>query len=491
MNDFTNVSTGTQSRFASARAGTGATRKLAAHAAGLRYDELPADLVELIKQCVLDTLGVIVGASGIASEGRLVADYVRDLDGKPESTLLGFGGKAPAPWAVFVNGGLGHMLDYDDVGIGGHVSICTVPPALAIAEKSRGASGRDLIAAIAAGTDIHTRLAAAIDIPDWTMSEGWFATQLLGFVSAAATAGRMLHLDAEQMENALGIGFNQMSGSRQMAVGAATHMRSMQAGFAGQAATAGAELAQRGLIGSKEVIEGCYGLFHNYVRTASPDWEAIVGELGSRYPLLRTHGFKVWPACAYTRPTNAAVLHLRKAQRIVPDEVESITVVGGTGGTQLLCEPLERKRRPQTSIDGKYSIPFTTAVMMQKGNVTLRDYTDGGLRDPAVLAMADRVTYRPSADGQSSGGGSDDASRTTAVEIRTKDGRVFAHRPDGVPGDARHPLDPALLEAKFRDCVSFSAQPVDPVAVERAIDMIWNLEQLDDVTAIVRTLTPC
>ena len=496
MNDVTEITmpttaadpTATQMRFQASQAGLGATQKLAAHAADLQYGALPAALVTLIKQCVLDTLGVIIGASGIAPEGRIVADYVKDLGGKPESTLLGFGGKAPAPWAVFVNGSLGHMLDYDDVGIGGHVSICTIPPALAIAEKRGGANGRDFIAAVAAGTDIHTRLALAIDIPDWTMTEGWFATQLLGFISGAAAAGRILGLDADQMENALGVGYNQMSGSRQMAVGAATHMRSMQAGFAGQAATAGAELAQRGIIGSKEIIEGCYGLFHNYVRTESPDWDAVVGALGNRFPLLETHGFKVWPACAYTRPTNAAILHLRREHRIGPQDVESIAVIGGTGGTQLLCEPLERKRRPQTSIDGKYSIPFTTAVMMQQGNVALRDYTDEGLRDPAVLAMADRVTYRPLSGARSNGGGSDHASHTTMVEIRTKDGRVFAHQPDGVPGDPRHPVDTGLLEAKFRDCVSFSAQPIDRSAVDRAIAMILDLENLADVTEIVKTL---
>ena len=495
MNDITKSSVESASatarmRFEAAQAGRGATQKLAVHAAQLSYDALPSSLVELIKQCVLDTLGVIIGASGIAPEGRIVADYVRDLGGKPQSTLLGFGGKAPAPWAVFVNGSLGHMLDYDDVGTGGHVSICTIPIAFALAEKAGGAGGRDLITAVAAGTDIHTRLALAIDIPDWTMTEGWFATQLLGFISGAAAAGRMLRLTAEQMENALGIGFNQMSGSRQMAVGAATHMRSMQAGFAGQAATAGAELAQRGIVGSKEIIEGCYGLFHNYVRTPSPDWEAIVGGLGIRFPLLETHGFKVWPACAYTRPTNAAILHLREAHGLRPHEVESIAVIGGTGGTQLLCEPLERKRRPQTSIDGKYSIPFTSAVMMQKGNVALRDYTDAGLRDPSVLAMADRVSYRPSLKPAAAGGGSDHASRTTIVEITTSDGRRFAHQPDGVPGDPRHPVDPDLLVAKFRDCVSFAAQPIEPEAIERAIDMVWHLERLDDVTQIVRTLTP-
>jgi 2-methylcitrate dehydratase PrpD len=103
------------------------------------------------------------------------------------------------------------------------------------------------------------------------------------------------------MENALGVGYNQMSGSRQMAVGAATHMRSMQAGFAGQAATTGAELAQRGIIGSKEIIEGCYGLFHNYVRTESPDWDAIVGRSAAAFRCSRRTA-SVWPACAYPRP---------------------------------------------------------------------------------------------------------------------------------------------------------------------------------------------
>ncbi len=187
-----------------------ATRKLAAHAAELHYDAVPAPLVELIKQCVLDTLGVAIGASTLAPEAELVRDYVVDLGGKPESTLLGFGGKAPAPWATFVNGSLGHMLDYDDVGDGGHVSIATIPVAFAMAEKQGNVNGRDFLAAVAAGTDLHTRLDLSIDIPDWTMTEGWFATQLFGFLSGAATAGSLLRLDASKMENALGIGFNQI-----------------------------------------------------------------------------------------------------------------------------------------------------------------------------------------------------------------------------------------------------------------------------------------
>jgi 2-methylcitrate dehydratase PrpD len=469
-----------------AAAGNDATRRLARHAATLRYEALPPALVELTKQCVLDTLGVTIGASSLSPEATIVADYVHDLGGKPESTILGFGGKAPAPWVVFVNGSLGHMLDYDDLG-GGHVSIVTVPVAFALAEKCGGMSGRDLITAIAAGADVMTRLTLAIRIPDWTMTEGWFATQLLGFVGGAATAARALGLDEEGTENALGIGFNQMSGSRQMAVGAATHMRSMQAGFSGQGAVLAAELARRGIIGSKEILEGRYGLFKTYVRTNEPDWDAVGGGLGTRFPLLDTHGFKVWPACGYTRPVNAAVLQLREELGLRPDDVESITVIGGTRATQLLSEPLERKRRPQVSIDGKYSIPFTTAVMMAKGGVTLLDYTDRGLRDPAVLAMADRVSYRPEGSFPAVVGGSSSVSRPT-VEIRTKDGKLHARQAEHRPGDPKQPVKREFLEAKFRDCVSFSAKPIPARNIDRAIEMIRDLEKVPDATEIVKLL---
>jgi 2-methylcitrate dehydratase PrpD len=320
------------------------------------------------------------------------------------------------------------------------------------------------------------------------MTEGWFPTQLFGFVSGAATAAKLCGADAETIEHAFGIAFTQMSGSRQMAVGTATHLRSMQAGFSGQGALLATELARRGIVGSREVLEGRYGLFRTYVRT-EPDWDAILGGLGAEFPLLGLHGFKVWPACGYTRGTNAAISQLREQHRIRPEEVESITVIGGTGATQLLSEPLELKRRPKLSIDGKYSIPFTSAVMMVKGNVTLRDYTEEGLRDPAVLAMADKVNYRLDPGSALPVGGHSALSRPT-VEIRTARGETYRCRPDGVPGDPRHPVDDALLEAKFRDCVSFSATTIPAANVDRAIALVRDLEHLDDATAIIRELTP-
>ncbi|MBI4189025.1 MAG: MmgE/PrpD family protein [Betaproteobacteria bacterium] len=488
MNGTKRSSDAARKEGAVANRGEGATRKLVYHAATLNYEALPSALVALTKQCILDTLGVCIGATGLAEEAPIVTEYVKDMGGKPESTILGFGGKAPAPWATFVNGSFGHMLDYDDVGDNNHISIATIPLAFAVAEMLGGVSGRHLITAIAGGSDVHTRINEAIDIPEWIMTEGWFATQLIGFMSGAATAGRLLGLSPESMDNAFGIGFNQSCGSRQMAVGAATHMRSMQAGFSGQGAVVAAQLAQRGIIGSKEVLEGRYGLFKTYVRTNSPDWEALLGGLGQQFPILDNHGFKVWPACAYTRHANAATLKLRKDHNLRPEDVESITVIGGPTHTQFLSEPLELKRRPQTGIDGKYSIPFTVAVMMAHGNVTLRDYTDAGLHDPTILAMADRVRYRPASNAQIAACPPGSKPKTW-IEIRTKDGSVLEAQADGVPGDPQNPVDRNVLETKFRDCISFSAKPVPAHNIDRAIEMIFDLENVADATEIIRLLS--
>ena len=147
----------------------------------------------------------------------------------------------------------------------------------------------------------------------------------------------------------------------------------------------------------------------------------------------------------------------------------------------MLCEPTASKRRPQSSIDGKFSIPFTAAVMMAKGTAKLLDYSEDGLRDPAVLAMADRVHYRRDADAVA-------ASHFPRVDIRCRDGRVLSRRVSGVPGDSAHPVDRTTLHGKFRDCLSFAARPVGRDEVERVIALVETLETIPDVREITKIL---
>ena len=468
--------------------GVDATRRIAEHVARLHYDDLPPALRTLLADCVLDTLGVTIAASGIAPEARILHEHVVAMGGASVASMLGFGGRTSAPLAAFLNGSLGHMADYDDVGAGGHVSIATIPVALALAEQHRPVSGKTFLAALAAGTDVHTRLNQAVKQPDWTIEQGWFPTQLFGYLSATATAASLLGMDPDAVENAFGIAFTQMAGSRQMAVGAATHLRSMQAGFSGQAALTAVDLTQRGIVGSRAVIEGRYGLFKTYVRT-DPSWDALLGELGHAFPLTDLHGFKIWPSCGYTRSPNTAIQALRARHAIDPSEVRSVTIIGGTGGTRMLCEPLEQKRRPKLAIDAKFSIPFTGAVMLLRGNVTLRDYGDEALRDPEVLALADRFTYRDDPGVTLPVGGYSSLARPR-VEIEMRDGRIYREQAQGSPGDPDHPVRREVLEAKFRDCVAAGAISPSEAHVEEALGMLNAFDSLDDVATIVDILTP-
>ena len=107
---------------------------------------------------------------------------------------------------------------------------------------------------------------------------------------------------------------------------------------------------------------------------------------------------------------------------------------------------------------------------------------------PAVLAMADRVSYRPADKAATGRGGSADVS-STSVEVTTRDGRRFEHRSTGVPGDPKNPVSWDQIEAKFRDCVSFSAKPVSPGNVDKAAGLIRNLDDLDDVSTLIRLLS--
>ena len=460
----------------------GATRKLAEHAASLTYDDLPQAVVDITKRCILDTLGVTVGASGLIEESPVLRDYVKDQGGKAESTLWGFGDKVTAMQAAFVNGSMGHMLDFDDIG-GGHPSIVTVPVAFAIAEKLGGVSGKALITAIAAGVDVYVRANRAITIHDWTMTEGWFATQLFGYIGGAVVGSHLMGADADQMENAIGIAYNQLAGSRQMATPASTHMRAMQAGYSGQGAVQAAELAALGIIGDKEVFEGRYGVYHNYVshRDSEPDWRELTNDLGTDFPILKQIGTKVWPACGYTRPVNAAIIHLREKHNIDPTTVEAIEVRGGQGATKLLSTPAYEKARPKISIDAKYSIPYTCGIAMLKGDVKLGDFLDEALADPVHHAMGDKFNYVEDAEASAK-------SPMPIITIRTNDNE-YQHQVTGLPGDVNNPVTQERLEDKFRDAASYSANPIAETDIERIITLCAELDTVGDATDLVKLLT--
>ena len=150
---------------------------------------------------------------------------------------------------------------------------------------------------------------------------------------------------------------------------------------------------------------------------------------------------------------------------------------------QRLFVPLEERRRPTTTLDAKYSIPFTVATAAARRKVAIKDFMPDGIKNPASLEIAQKVVPRY------------DPAFTTIkgrppgeIEIRTKQGKVYQKRLEVPYGHHTNPLGHEDIVKKFRDCALYSVKPPSPENVDRVIELTSRLETLDDVGQVVRLL---
>jgi len=181
--------------------------------AAIRYEQLSPDAVRMTKSSILDTLGVTLAGSTIGAGCREIADMVKEDGGRPESSILGFGGRVPAPLAAFANGAMSHALDFDDIDDAAavHPGVATVPAGFAMAERIGKVNGKEFITAICMGADLLLRLGYA-----GRKGQGgfkWLPGQIYGGFAATATCGKLLGLDEGALVDAFGIALMQASGS--------------------------------------------------------------------------------------------------------------------------------------------------------------------------------------------------------------------------------------------------------------------------------------
>ena len=443
-----------------------------------RYENLSPAAVDAAKKSVLDTFGCILAASGTEPAVRAVVDVARDSGGKAESTVLGFGGKAPATWAAFANGAMAHCLDFDDrTPWGAHAGSSLMPAAFALAESRGGISGKQMITAIAAAQDMFVRLRCNVG---WR--QDWNLSNVLGVLSAAGGASHVLGLSREQVAHAIGIASMNSAGTMELIFGTGSDLRGMYAGFSAKGAVLSALMAEKGITGIGSLFEGRAGIFSTYF-AGKYDREKMLDGLG-RDHLGAGMLYKPWPAVGIAHTYIHATLELMKGQRLQPAEVETVEVFVGDFQKEM-SYPLEGRRAPATAVDAKFSLPFVVALAVTRGGVAVADFSAQALKDPEVLAMAQRVV--PVED---SAADWKDKSPVGRVRIVTRDGRSFDRRGDKVPGSPESPMTWEELAVKFRGCALAAATPLAPDRIETATRLAREFDSLADVTEFVRVLAP-
>jgi len=446
-----------------------------------RFEALPSKAVELTKQDILDTLGCCIAGSSAAA-GKEVVELGREFGGKPESTIIAFGDKMPAPMAAFINGTTGHALDFDDTHDKAvlHVGPAAVSAALAVAERMGEVNGKALITAVALGADLICRMGLATKIP--LQKGGWMFSPLYGYFGATAAAGKMLGLTEEQLINAFGIAYCQAAGNLQVNIDDEHALtKRMQIGFAAKGGVMAALLAQKGLTGARASMEGRWGIYNLHHR-GEYDRAPLVEGLGEEFEVANL-SFKPYSCCRQIHAHVDAALQLRREHGLQPDDIQDVTIYVNTD-PHWLCHPLELRRRPIEEVHAQFSIPYSVAVALTKGKVLIKDYSLAALKEPSVLRVADKVTpkYDPSLPTR--------VIPPARIEIVTRDGRKLTAEVVDAKGHPNNPMSWDELGDKFRDCVSHSAEPLAKDKIEQAIMLCARLDEVSDVSELARLLSP-
>jgi 2-methylcitrate dehydratase PrpD len=411
---------------------------------------IPAEVRAVVRQRVLDTLGVSLAAVRLDTSAAVI-DRAREQGGAPQAHAIGVREAVPAASAAFVNGVLAHSLDYDDTHLPSivHPSASVVPAALAAAEMT-GASGVDAAVAIATGLEICIRLGLAGYDAETRQSlffeRGQHATSICGAIGGAAAAARLLGLGSDRIAHAMGIAVSMAAGVIEGNRAGGTVKR-LHCGIAAQSAVTSAELARLGFTGPPTALEGRFGFFEAFLGGRF-DPTPLRHELGERWELMSIFT-KPYPANHFTHAGIDAAIAMRTAGLRVED-IDSITLGVAAATVRTIGEPIEAKRAPETGYQAQFSGPYTIAAALLGGSglgLGLEDFTDALAQDPARRALAARVSVVADA-------GCDaiyPMQFPAVLTVRTRDGREIVGEVLNNRGGPERPLSDGELAAKFRD----------------------------------------
>lgn len=431
--------------------------------------DCPDPVLVQIRRATLDTIGcMLAGASEPVA--AIVRQVARAEGGTPLCTVVGTVLRTSPTWASLANGAAGHAHDFDDTNFAllGHPSVPLLAAALASGEAEM-ADGATIALAYLIGFEVDAALGKAVN-PDHYV-RGWHATTSIGTLGCAAAAARILGLDAGQTRHALGIAASLASGLKEN-FGSMT--KPYHAGHAARNGVLAAQLAREGMTAAASALDGRQGYAAAFSGAALP--ADVFDRLGQRWEIVESGiAVKPYPSCALTHSAIDALIDLRAAHELTPEQVARVEV-----RVNRVVPDVVRHDRPTSALERKFSMPFCAAVALARGGVDLGHFADGPVDDD-VRGIMERVTMVP--DPAMPEGLAQQA--WSRVTVTLTDGRVLAPAMRGARGHPDDPLDATALREKFVACAAPVLSRDDASAIADQID---HLEDIPDIRALTSRL---
>jgi aconitate decarboxylase len=450
---------------------TAVTPALGKWVSGLAVGDVPHDVKERLKTCLLDSLGC--GLFGAAQPwGVIAGNFAVAMSGGGAASLFARFDKVSPADAALANGTAIHGFELDDAHVSSshHPGAVTLPAVLGVAE-ARPTSGADLLVALAAGYEVGLRVGVCAGISHST--SGYHVTGTVGTLGAAAAAARLLQLTPAQTTHALGVGGTQAAGLYSARTGAMT--KRFHAGRASQSGVIAAYLAQQGFTGSLDVIEAPFGGFLSTLH-GQFDATTILTGLGDNWETSRV-GLKPYASCASSHTTVDGVLDLRR-RGLTADNLVRLTIRMSKKGQVNVGWPYQPGEVIAAQMNGYY----IAAVTLLDGDAFIEQFAPARLADPSILNLLPRIdiVHDPELD---LGG----AVRRHAVHVAANltDGRSLSTYVEQRRGSADHPLSSTETEQKFKRLASTS---LSVSGIDEIMDVVRQIERLSDVRRLTALL---
>jgi 2-methylcitrate dehydratase PrpD len=433
------------------------TKALASYVVSSQIRDIPSDVIHEAKRALLNFVGCAVGGSHEPAVETAI-QALQPFSGERTATVLARKERFDPLYASVINGITGHVYEYDDTTPMNYIH--PTPPvasALFAFATANRTGGRDFLHAFLMGFEAESRIGNAVYPAHY--NAGWHITATAGVFGAAAAVGKLLNLSVQQMIWAFGLAATQASGLREMFGSMA---KSFHAGHAARNGYLSAILAKSNFTAGEHAIEGARGFAP--VLSSAYDLSKVTAGLGEDFQ-IRYNTYKPYPCGIVVQPTIDGCIDLHRDFHPAPQSIKAVRV-----RVAPLVLDLCNKRNITQGLDSKYSIYHSAAVGLVRGKAGIDEYTDAAANDPVIRSVRERVT--PIGDPSIT----EDQSN---IEVELENGDVLRRFVECSLGNLKRPLSDRQLEDKLRDQARIGQ-------VDRLIDLCWRLDELDDVSELVK-----
>jgi len=458
---------------------SGITRQLSQYIANESFNRIPQDVRDEMKRRILDYLGVTLAGS-LRMEAQLVRNIVMKFGGVEESTLIGFGDRVPCLSAALVNGTTSHIIELGDwTRYLFHPGESILSAVLALGERE-GIDGKELITASVVGYETGLRIAYSGN-PGIRRRE-FHTIGTVGPLGGAAACSKILGLNIDRTEQALGLAGSQSSGLMAFLDGGGDMSKRLQAGKANANGLLAALLSKEGFVGPKAILESDKGFYKAFVQWHEYKYypERVIDNLGHIYEIMNTN-VKLHSCCGPLHPGLDAIEDMIRENNIGGDEVEKVVIK-----TFRNAVDGHEEISPDTIVGATMSYPYCAGVMFMHGKVSISDFTEEKLADPTFMERVKQIGKKVELIVDPEMETAYPEKYIAKVVLNLKDGRKYERVVRTAKGFyPENPVGDDEIRAKFR---TLATEIIPKKQVEELIELTENLEEIKDIREITRHL---